>query len=368
MRLPLAGTVTDDYGIARVWFECAIDQRNPSATAAIAPRGRPTELSLDGVAMEAGELKLKPGQKLLVCLKAADFCDLRPQPNVGVGERWLLDVVTPEQLRAILEARELVQRQRLEAIIEDVAETRDLLLRMEFQRREGKRMKAADEPGEEAAAEKLSPERQLELRTLRAQQALQNSRKSGQETGGVAEAIDDICRQLTNNRIDTEELKLRLVQGVAEPLHKVAGQMFPELERRLEALEAAVADSRLGPQRRQAAQEQVDQIILAMRKALGRMIEMEDFNELVALLRAIITAQDASPRRPSSGINNGSGNCWRNSDENSPRESSKVDNDRLRFRDFRDLRRLRAAPNRKRRPSRARRKNSHPTATGRRSL
>ena len=50
----------------------------------------------------------------------------------------------------------------------------------------------------------------------------------------MAEAIDDICRQLSNNRIDTEELKLRLGQGIAEPLHKVAGQMFPELERRVE--------------------------------------------------------------------------------------------------------------------------------------
>ena len=186
--------------------------------------------------MEAGELKLKPGQKLLVCLKAADFCNLRPQPNVGVGERWLLDVVTPEQLRAMLEARELVQRQRLEAIIQDVTETRDLLLRMEFERQEGetgkgkrRRMSRARRPRRRRNCRR---ERQLALRTLRVQQALQNSRKSGQETGGVAEAIDDICRQLTNNRIDTEELKLRLGQGVAEPLHKVAGQMFPELERR----------------------------------------------------------------------------------------------------------------------------------------
>ncbi len=250
--------------------------------------------------MEAGELKLKPGEKLLLCLKAADYCNLRPQPNVGVGERWLLDVVSPEQLRAMLEARELVQRQRLEAIIQDVTETRDLLLRMEFVPQEGGNGakgnaggRAADEPGEETAeAEKLSPPRQLALRTLRVQQALQNSRKSGEETGGVAEAIDDICRQLTNNRIDTEELKLRLGQGIAAPLHKVAGEMFPELERRIEALEAAVADSRLGPQRRRAAEEQVDQILLAMRKALGRMIEMEDFNELVASLRAIIAAQE----------------------------------------------------------------------------
>ena len=66
-------------------------------------------------------------------MKAADLCDLRPAgPNVGISERWLLDVVSPEQLRAMLEARELVLRQRFEAIIQDVTETRDLLLGTEF--------------------------------------------------------------------------------------------------------------------------------------------------------------------------------------------------------------------------------------------
>ena len=68
---------------------------------------------------------LKPGQKLLVSVKAADLCDLGQGPNVASSERWLLDVVTAEQLRAMLDARELVLRQRFEQIKQEMTEIRD---------------------------------------------------------------------------------------------------------------------------------------------------------------------------------------------------------------------------------------------------
>ena len=36
----------------------------------------------------------------------------------------------------------------------------------------------------------------------------------------MAEGIDDIRKQLVNNRIDTEELKERLQSGIADPLRE----------------------------------------------------------------------------------------------------------------------------------------------------
>ena len=83
-------------------------------------------------ALEVRDLKLKPGQKLFLSVKAADLCNLGKGPNIGAGERWLLDVVTPDQLQMMLKARELVLRQRFEAIIQETTETRDLLARMDF--------------------------------------------------------------------------------------------------------------------------------------------------------------------------------------------------------------------------------------------
>ena len=122
--------------------------------------------------------------------------------------------------------------------------------------------------------------------------ALTDCRKGAQEVLGLAEAFDDIRKQLVNNRIDTEELKNRLQIGIAEPLHAIAETMFPELDRRLEALQVAIDNLEQGPLLRNRAERQADEILLAMRKVLDRMIEMEDFNEVIEMLRNIIQAQD----------------------------------------------------------------------------
>ena len=220
-------------------------------------------------------MELTPGQKLGVSVKAADRYDLGEDPNVGSSERWLLDVVTPEQLRTMLESRELVLRQRFERIIEEVTETRDSLAQIDF-----------DTP---AAGEKKVPA----TRTLRVERALQNSRKNARETLGVAEAFADVREELINNRIDTEELKIRLQEGIADPLRRIAEKMFPELDRRLDRLllSKTLADPGAGRQSRDHAAAQVDGILLAMQNVLNRMLELEDFNEAVELLRAIIEAQ-----------------------------------------------------------------------------
>ena len=68
--------------------------------------------------------------------------------------------------------------------------------------------------------------------------------------------------------------------------------MFPELERRLEALQAVLDDAGKAPGLRDRAQQQADEILLAMRKVRDRMIELEDFNEAVDMLRGIIETQE----------------------------------------------------------------------------
>ena len=68
--------------------------------------------------------------------------------------------------------------------------------------------------------------------------------------------------------------------------------MFPELERRLEGLQAVLEDARRGPGLRDRAREQANEIILAMQKVRDRMIELEDFNEALDLLRGIIKAEE----------------------------------------------------------------------------
>jgi hypothetical protein len=303
-QIPVAGRIADDYGIGRVWFEYAIDQkalgkhiirefaerRNDSRTAP------PTEFKLTNAALELREMGLKPGQKLVVTVKAADLCDLNRTANVANSERWTVDVVTPQQLRAMLEARELVLRQRFDRMIQEMTETRDILARLELGDPKPKPKPAASaaptrstEPGDEESSD--LPERQRTLRVLRVEGTLTNCRKSTQEVLGLAEAFDDICKQLINNRIDTAELKSRLQGGIAVPLHAIAADMFPELERRLEALRPALDNAKKGPGLRDRARQQAETILLAMQKVRDRMIELEDFNEALDLLRGIIEGQ-----------------------------------------------------------------------------
>ncbi len=309
-RLPVVGEVTDDYGIRRVWFESKVDDEAPAEHEIGAPSDRPLTLKLDPAspraALEVEPLGLTPSQKLLVTVKAVDHYDLAEEPNIGSSERWLLEVVTPEQLRSMLEQRELVLRQRFERIIQEVTETRDLLMRIEFgvppadekkeTDKETAEEKAADgsEPGDEPSDEPAvtTPERQLVLRTRHAQLALQNSRKNAHETRGVAEAFDDVRRQFVNNQIHNQELVIRLEQRIADPLHRIADERFLELQLSLARLTEKLEDDVLGPRRCDLAREKADDVLLEMHKVLEEMIELEDFNEALELLRAIIELQE----------------------------------------------------------------------------
>lgn len=291
-RVPAEGQITDDYGVARVWFEYGIDEGEPATRPLESPSGNPTDFHLDR-ALEVRDLKLTAGQRLLVCVKAADRYDLAERPNVGTSRRWVLDVVTPDQLRTMLEARELVLRQRFERIAQEVTETRDSLQRMSFD------WSSAEEEGEENQSEETEPnggeeadsQRAVSLSRLRVGRALQNSRKNAHETLGLAEAFVDIREELVNNRVDTAELKIRLEQGIADPLRRIGEELFPELDRRLDRLEAALA-LEAGPDARDQAVAQVDAILQAIEEVLGRMLELEDFNKAVELLREIIDLQE----------------------------------------------------------------------------
>ncbi len=319
-RLPVVGHVRDDYGIAQVWFEYAADQDKPTREDVAAPEGNLTELPVDNV-LEVQDLQLAPGQKFLIGLRASDRYDLDPAPHVGASQRWQLDVVTPEQLRIMLQARELTLRHRFERTVQEVAETGDSLMRMRFGRGRSSTPRASDESGDEPSdAAGAEPEdkssdstgrepgdapepgptrssaesrkRQLAADSLRLERAIQNSRKNGNETLGTAEAFEDIRLQFINNRIDTEELNMRLKSGIADPLRVIAEEMFPELEVRLLALREALDDPQLAPARRDAAKRQLDAILEAMSRVLGRMMEMEDFNEVIKLLQEIIESQE----------------------------------------------------------------------------
>ncbi len=174
-RIPVAGRISDDYGLGRIWFEYTAGQNKVGSHTIRQFTDHPLECTLADAALEVRELGMAKGQRLLVSVKAADLCDLGHGPNVASGEQWTLDVVTPEQLRVILDARELVLRQRFEAAVQEMTDTRDLLARLVFRPAAAAPRAKGSEPDDEPED---SPARQSTLRHLGVQGALTNCRKS----------------------------------------------------------------------------------------------------------------------------------------------------------------------------------------------
>ncbi len=295
-RIPIAGKVADDYGLARVWFEHTIGEDAPGETGLAASVQGATESEI-AEALDARALKLEPKQKLLLAVKAADHYDLGEQVNVGSSQRFVLDVVTPDQLRSMLESRELMLRRRFETIYAELTETRDLMARVEFS--SATEAEADDEAGDEAEAADEQPEgaeseaqRQLARRQVRLVRALQNVQRSAHETLAVATAFDDIYAEMVNNRIDTEDLKTRLQDTISAPLKEVGGPKMQQLTETLEKLNKQAGDEEAGPQTQRAALAQADEVLVEMKQILDRMLELESYNEVMEMLRAILNEQD----------------------------------------------------------------------------
>lgn len=299
-RLPAAGEISDDYGVAKAWFDIHVDDGQPRhLPLQAAPAGR-DKLPVDE-ALELGSLQLKPKQRLHFLVQAADTYALGDAPNVGSSQRYVLDVVTPEQLRAMLEARELMLRRRLETMIDEFTETRDLLARLDLapgkaaaepaDKKTDKAAKAA-EPGDAPAAAAETPEQRLVGQRVHAERVLQNSQRAAHETLEVAASFDGIRAELINNRVDTEELKSRLKDKIADPLRQIAADRFSELEKQLRDLQAKLADPATAAPVQAAALAQADKILVELKQVLDQMLELESFNEVLDMLRSVIAAQE----------------------------------------------------------------------------
>jgi hypothetical protein len=298
-RLPAAGDVTDDYGVARAWFDFHVDESPPAERPIEIEALDQEKLKLAG-ALEVRDLELKPKQKLHLAVRAADGCALASGANVGASQSYVLDVVTPEQLRSMLEARELQLRRRFETIMTELTDTRDLLAGTELKDAEPPPAAEADVDANAAAdaAEKQEPPAEGDAPQPRArasvqvERVLQNCERSGHETMQVAVAFDDIREEMINNRVDTEELKTRLKDGVADPLKRIVETRYPPLVDQLKTLAGQLSDPATAVKTQAGAVAKIDAILVEMKTVLDKMLELETFNEVLDTLRQIIEAQE----------------------------------------------------------------------------
>jgi hypothetical protein len=304
--VPVRGTIDDDYGIDITWFDIQVnDSGDPVRRPLVLGGGGTIEQEVDFRAERAKEMgqALKPGDKLFFAVKASDKYALADEPHTASGDRYELDVVTPEQLLAQLEVREVGLRRRFELIIDEMTQMRDSLLRVKASLSPGA---ASGEPedlrGDDDDAAPLSPQQKAErvasMRLLRVQRGMQQSLKSVEEVRGVAAGFLDIREELINNRVDTEDRKNRLKEQIADPLNRTCTDGFSLLDQRLAAIETLLREAGVAVDAAQAAHladETIDQanvVLTQLEEVLARMQDLETYNELLEIVRDLLKDQE----------------------------------------------------------------------------
>jgi hypothetical protein len=92
-------------------------------------------------------------------------------------------------------------------------------------------------------------------------------------------------------------LKSRLGEQISRPLHQIAQQRMPQLAAQLKLVEEHIEDPAATAPELQKSIVLADQILVEMKRVLDRMLELETYNEVVTLLRDIITDQNEINRR-----------------------------------------------------------------------
>jgi hypothetical protein len=305
--IPLAGKISDDYGLERIWFTYQIGNghiyerpfsKQPGGAQSVTDIDR-FDLRATSDAPSAPAPRLKAGETFRVTVHASDRFNLSPAPHAGASQEFAFDVVTVAQLLAQLERRELELRQRFEAIHAKTTDTRNLLSRVD------EKVQATDAASDDAtsappgsatqpsgeAADPSASERSLTRRRLRIAGALQNITQSSHEVVGVAEAFQEMYDEIENNRVDNPDLKSRLRDQIAMPLMRLGEKRLPELESQLQLIQDRVADGQAETPGLAETVKLADQILVEMQQVLDRMLELESYNEVVALLRGIIHDQ-----------------------------------------------------------------------------
>ena len=330
-RLPFRVVAEDDYGIVSAAMRLDVLGSEPAddtttegdgvsgKTSSTANLRRDLTLDREGVAEDELDLRtlaqdgnlsrVDIGQTIRLVATVRDAYDLRGRHDVD-AEAFLLPVVTPEDLVAGLERRELEMRGRLEQILTECESLKGRLLSLAERladSADGDRPNDVAETGS-VGAESDEASRLRQVARLQVQSAALQASKTGDELAGVETVVRGIVEQLRNNRIDAPDRIERLTGGVADPLASVLADPLPTLRRRINDIErslgsepAGSADPAAGrkgddgvadpPATALKSVEACDRVIGDLREILERVVDLESFNEVLDLLRGVIDDQ-----------------------------------------------------------------------------
>ena len=359
-RLPIFGTAKDDYEIDKSFATLSVLDKN-DAVAATDDQGEPVatpvgdenvrrsvnlpirgdrdgkfELTIDlrdlAENKDSGLPIPEPGGAINVIGEASDRYDLDGRVHRATSQLYKLDIVTPENLLALLERRELALRSRLEQTIEETRQLRDSLggLKPDLES-----LAIADSPtaasaapdateppqvdGNDAATDSGDGEsadtggadanaRDRQVIRLRTQQIGLQAAKTSEELQGIAASLDDLLEEMANNRVDSIDRSERIGGGVRDPLRAIVAGDLTLLRSQIDAIEKRIASGEGKPAVKGGAQadaaaapvtadvvvavETAESVLLQLTAVLEKMLDLESFNEILDMVRELIDSQD----------------------------------------------------------------------------
>ena len=276
--IPISGRVTDDFGIADVRLQRRWrgekDEADTTGTEHLhASVDFPARVADFETVLDLEPLSVPTAVSLSFFVEADDNNTVSG-PGVGRSTVFLVRVVTEEELRAALLAREREQR-------------------VEFE----KRIKLQDElktdceallAGVRGSAD-LADEQRGQLARLQKRQ-----KSVGDDLARIARRFEDIVVEVRQNRIEEEKgpVQTRLSEKIIVPLWSVANT---DVSAVTDALERAARQASQASQRNaslaQAAAAQ-EQVLAKMREILANLEQAEGFQEAVNLLLEVQRAQE----------------------------------------------------------------------------
>jgi hypothetical protein len=287
-RIPVAGTIRDEYGLASAGFEFLVDDETHWRPRPF--RGQPvvgtTEFRLHRSPDEPFEvfdlqpLDLSEGQSMTLTVTAADRNDLTG-PGVSRGEPIMLRVVSNEELLSLLYTREINLRRRFEGVIEQLEQTRDDLL---FHREFAARLDSGDPAI-------IRVDDAIAVNTC-ATRSSNNLRRQQNELLSIVEGFEEIVQQLINNAIPPQQLADNMRAQILTPLQNAAANSIPTADRAVSAFRAATMQRQPSEELVTIAADRLSGVIRELKQILESVRDMAEFHEALRDLKSILEEQE----------------------------------------------------------------------------
>jgi len=303
--IPVIGTITDDYGVAKAQFEYRIGKETERRVLPFrrAPAGNPKEYVFRRNESDRSErfevlpLELPVGQRLTLCVTAEDGDNLNG-PHLSRGEQYVFQIVSDEELLSLLYVKEVNLRERFEKIIGELENVqKDLIAHRN-------RAKQSVAGGQDAGGNSPKnggpiPERDSEsfgdLRTavaVCAVRSLHQVRTNSVETGSVEESFQSLLEELVNNAVHTQTMVDRISLRIVGPLHTANEKDFPSADQAIGLFKLAVDGGQDAVPQIDSSIRAVSTLIAHLKIAMNEMQDLVKFHDAIGRLQAMIKEQE----------------------------------------------------------------------------